>query len=377
MDHASRALAIALLSCSCARPQPAAAVPVGPPPAAVPPAAGGSPDPVWVEGLTLARPGEHILEPQRTDAFVSRAREEGSTALVVLVDGKLVVEEYFGGSRDYTAFAMSVTKSVAALAIGVLHDRDLLQLDAPLSSSLVPEWQGGDKASVTLRHLLTHTSGLDTTRYGDPDHWLDGSIEAHGLAAPVAAAPDTTFVYNNQAADFLSVVARRADPDRLFLDDLLDRDVFGPLGITGAHWKKDGHGHPRAAGELLIRPIDLAKIGQLVLDEGTWNGRRIVSAAWIERMLAPGTPLYAGCGLLWWRDGDDERALAFRADGYLGQYIIVVPKARLVAVRMRDPMKTSWDPAEKTWPDFVWDVLSLSGIDVPADDRNAFARAPR
>lgn len=330
-----------------------------------------------VEGISVASAEETALGADAVDRFVAKARREGSTALVVLEDGRLVVEEYFGGSRSDRAFAMSVTKSIVALELGVLQDRGHLELDAPLSATLVPEWASTERAAITLRHLMTHTSGLDATRYGAPDRWDTGSIEAHGLGAECVAPPGTAFAYNNQAADFLAVVARRADPERLFLDDLLQRDVFGPLGVLGATWKKDGHGQPRAAGELVLRAIDLAKIGRLVLDGGTHEGHSIVSRERIDAMLAPGTALYAGCGLLWWRDGDAERALAYRADGYLGQYVIVVPHARLVAVRMRDPARTSWDESEHAWPDFVWDVLALAGTDVPEGDRNGFARRGR
>lgn len=93
----------------------------------------------------------------------------------------------------------------------------------------------------------------------------------------------------------------RALPDGLFLDDLLQEELFGPMEISGAYWLKDSGGDPRAAGELLLRPIDLAKLGQLVLQRGRWNSSQLLSESWIKAMLAPG--IYEGYGLLWWRRG--------------------------------------------------------------------------
>src|SRR5262249_36744642 len=77
-------------------------------------------------------------------------------------------------------------------------------------------------------------------------------------------------------------------------------------------WMKDLEGTPRAAGELLIRPIDLAKIGQLMLDRGVWKGERIVPEGWIDRSVDAGQPYEADCGLLWWREGAFAKTLSER-----------------------------------------------------------------
>ncbi len=255
---------------------------------------------------------------------------------------------------------MSVSKSVVALRIGQLVDAGLLDLETPLSTSVMPEWKDTDKANITLRHLLSHTSGLAAERYGtDAETFREGTIEAHALATAVVTPVGENFAYNNNAVDMLAVVARRATSSAMVLDDQLQAGLFGPLDIAGAYWMKDGRGDPRASGELVIRPHDLLKIGRLVLDRGLYEGERLLSESWIDTMLEPG-PM-KGCGLLWWldrREGELEVA-AYVADGYLGQYIVVVPEFRAVAVRMRDPNATSWDPKEFTYPQFRRDVLQL------------------
>lgn len=310
-----------------------------------------------------------------------RATEEHSTALLLLHDGKLLhADNPLGeGDLDEPSIAMSATKSVVALLIGKLVDDGALSLDEPLSDELVPEWKDDERASITLRHLLNHTSGLDPTRatahaFADGKKVRPIDIEKTGTEARLVTPVGEKFAYNNQAVDFLSVIVRRLYTDGVRLDDMLQKHLFVDLGVAGAFWMTDAKGDPRAAGELVMRPIDLAKIGQLVLDRGMWRGERLLSEEWMTAMLGPGQDLYDGCGLLWWRDGrkraDGTReVLAYRADGYLGQYIIVVPDKRMVAVRMRDPRRTSGDPKEYTYRDFMWDALAVAGHAIPEDER--------
>lgn len=373
------ALALCATACGTAPPPPppplakASSPPCPPPPAA---------EPDRREGFVVTDAWPKDLDEAAFERLLSRAKEEQSTALIVVHDGKLIhASNPLGkGELDMPSFAMSVTKSVVALLIGTMVDDGVLELDQPLSEKLVPEWKDTDKAPLTLRHLLNHASGLDTTRAiskAMKDGKIIGpwNIETTGLGAELVSPIGTKFQYNNQAVDFLSVLVHRVYGD-IHLDDALQKLVFADLGVLGAFWgKKDEAGHPHAAGEILMRPIDLAKVGQLVLDGGTWQGKRLLSERWMTEMLKPGQSLYDGCGLLWWRNGrkpptgEPFEPLAYRADGYLGQYIIVVPDKRLVAVRMRDPKRTSWDPDELSYKDFMWDVLALAGHDIPEDER--------
>lgn len=326
------------------------------PPAAPPPSEPAAPAAATPDSTSEAT----TVDPEALEALVETARAERSAALLVWVDGEFLVDESFGADPRTGLFAMSVSKSVVALRIGQLVDAGLLELESPLSTTLMPEWADTDKAAITLRHILSHTSGLSTERYGtDAQSFGNGTIEAHAIASPMQGPVGETFVYNNNAVDMLAVVARRATSHGMMLDDQLQAGLFGPLDIAGAYWMKDGRGDPRASGELVIRPHDLLKIGRLVLDRGVYEGERLLSHAWIDTMLEPG--IMKGCGLLWWldrREGESEVA-AYVADGYLGQYIVVIPEFRAIAVRMRDPNSTSWDPKEFTYPEFRRDILQL------------------
>ncbi len=326
------------------------------------------------EGFSVGDPTTHGIAPEAVQAFVARAKAEHSTALIIAVDGTIVVEEYFGQDPDRATIAMSVTKSIVAVALGIAVAQGWLALDEPLAARVIPEWASTDKAAITLRHLLTQTSGLDPQRYAQVDgDWANGSIEAHALTCAVTGEPGTSWVYNNNGIDLLSVVVRRAHPEHLYLDDFLQAGLFAELGVVGAYWIKDGHGMPRAAGELVMRPIDLAKIGQLVLDEGRWNGEAVVDPAWVRQLVTP-VDVARFYGLSWWLRGDASDVRAWAANGYLGQHIVVVPQARVVAVRTRNPALVGAQEGVDEWNDFAWDVLALVGEPVAEADRNAFAR---
>jgi CubicO group peptidase (beta-lactamase class C family) len=390
-------------------------------------------------GRMAARSMEHALpaidvaasglDARALDVLLEHADEERSTAVVIVKDGKIAVERYRESYGDAPIVAMSASKSIVSLAIGMLVADGKLTLDTTMAS-LFPEWRGqGPKGKITVRQLLTHTSGLDPARAS----WDKESIRERALAAKLVYPPGTRFQYNNGAVDFLGVVFKQAAG--VSLDAYLETRLFRKLDFVGAHWMKDKEGTPRGAGELLIRPVDLAKIGQLMLDGGTWKGERILPAAWVDQSVAPGQPFEETCGFLWWREGSFAPALTepviafwrdlgidaaalkslkpligkkydgspayasavenalgapmyrklqaairegdhlpfnatlsngpvrgFSARGSFGQYLVVLPKARLVAVRMYVPDSRGQDgdrSERNSYPGFREDVARL------------------
>ena len=247
----------------------------------------------------------HDANPAALDDLLQRARLEHTTALVIIQDGKIVLEKYRDDDDPMRPImAMSASKSIASLAIGLLIADGKLQ-ETTTMGALFPEWKAlGTKANITVRQLLTHTSGLDPSR---ADFKSNETIRAHALAAKLVYAPGTRFQYDNGAVDFLAVVAGRVAG--MPFDEFVQKRIFAPLDITTATWMKDSEGTARAAGELSIRPVDLAKIGQMMLDGGKWNGVQVVSPDWVKRSIEPGQSFDSACGLLWWREGDFAHAI--------------------------------------------------------------------
>ncbi len=351
------------------------------------------------------------------------AKRTGSSALVVMKDGKLVEASYFGGS-PHPIETMSATKSIVNLAIGFLVDAGKLRLDDPVWR-FYPEWKQGRKRSITLRHLLNHTSGLQAQRTTGEEIYPSPDFVKLALAAELSDDPSTRFFYNNKAVNLLAGIVELASGQPL--DRFTDEHLFKPLGITDWTWTRDKAGHPHAMAGLRLRAVDLAKIGQLLLDGGVWQGKRLLSQAWIDESTRPGQSFVPRCGLLWWlmfdsmrlviddeviaawRKGGVEEAFVqkllplkdrklerkeffteikkivgdleiwyghtwkrglpdgkaipdgppagFYAEGYLGQYLVVLPRQRLVAVRQLEaredaPDAKNYNSFEK-FPDMV------------------------
>ncbi len=138
------------------------------------------------------------VDRRALDELVRIATDEHSSALLVLVDGKIGLEKYREDDEQSPILAMSGSKSVAALAVGMLIAEGKLSLDTRVSA-LLPEWKSqGDKAKITIRHLLSHTSGLDPSR---ADFKNGETIRAHASAAKLYAPPGSRFQYNNGAVD--------------------------------------------------------------------------------------------------------------------------------------------------------------------------------
>jgi CubicO group peptidase (beta-lactamase class C family) len=351
-------------------------------------------------------PSGSVRSTPALETLLDHARDQKSTAVVLVKDGKIVLEQYSPDhGPDEALVAMSGSNPLVSLAVGLLIADKKLSLDTSMGA-LFPEWKKqGAKGAITVRQLLTHTSGLDPSR-ADFEH--KETIREHALKAKLLWPPGSRFQYNNGAVDFLAVVVH--ETAGMPLDVLLEERIFRKLDAVGEHWMKDAAGDPRGAGELFIRPVDLAKIGQMMLDAGKWEGEQVVPAEWVARSTEAGQWFDESCGMLWWRlgkfaltvndanlaqwgdaglDGKDlaqarklrgkkyagtkeywaaltaalgEAAVTklqnaarkgddvphtgrvadgpvtgFEAEGWLGQYLVVYPKSRVVAVRMRAP----------------------------------------
>ena len=232
------------------------------------------------------------------DALVRRADAARSDGLVVWQNGKLVGEWHFGRA-DIPIETMSVTKSVVSLAIGRLIDQGKLpSLDAPIYQ-FFPAWKQGRKQQISLRHLLNHTSGVQVDPGNAEELFGAPDAVALALAAELDAPPGAQFQYNNKAVNLLAGIVQTVAGRPL--DAFVRDELLLPLGITDWSWQKDRAGNPYVMSGLHLRAADLAKIGQLLADDGVWQGRRLLSHAWIAESTAkPGQALARDCALLWW-----------------------------------------------------------------------------
>lgn len=262
-------------------------------------------------GLEKISPREAGVPEPALAKLLEEAEKSGSAGLVLLRHGKLVGEWYFGG-ETHRIESMSATKGVVALAIGLLiDDGKIPSADTPVST-FFPEWKEGLKGKVTLRHLLSHTSGLAANRT-TLDIYQSKDFVRFALDSEVVDEPGSRHFYNNKATNLLAGVVERASGEKM--DAYLKRRLFAPLGIQDIRWDKDPSGNPLGMSGLQLHPVDFAKVGQLLLQKGQWQGRRILSEAWIrECTAAPSQPHVPAGGLLWWLIYEKGGTLSMGAD---------------------------------------------------------------
>jgi CubicO group peptidase (beta-lactamase class C family) len=326
---------------------------------------GGDPPPLRTGGTVPAR-GWDVVQPDadvENPALLGLAEllmasdEPGPTgltrALVVVHRGRIVAERY-GPDTDLDAalLSWSMAKSVLHAAVGVLVGDGALDADAPAP---VAAWHGADdpRAAITVRDLLQMRDGLSWNEdYVDGDssdvvEMLFGrghaDMAAYATGRPVAHEPGAVFNYSSGTsmvlADVLATVLVGADADAASREQavrrLLADRVFDPIGVTSAEPDFDPAGTWVASSAVRATARDWARFGLLYLRGGSWDGRQVVPADWVEsarRSQAHDVVADEGFGEHWWMIPD--RHGTFAAQGYEGQRLLLVPTLDLVVVRL-------------------------------------------
>ncbi|MFO0549066.1 MAG: serine hydrolase [Polyangiaceae bacterium] len=246
----------------------------------------------WLPRTTAA---EARIDGPLLDVLCRDALSTASDSLLVLVDDKILVERYFQKPHGVIE-TRSATKSVALLAVlALIADGAIPSLDAPLSTWF-PEFAEGRKAKITLRHVLTHTTGLASDPKGTAiNDQSDRLAFARGLE--VKDEPGTRFLYSNEGAELLSGVIKSAAGEPA--DTYVKRRLFIPIGITDDVWRFDRAGNVQTYFGLRLTARDLARIGLLLLHDGNWNGVELLPKALLAEAVKP-SAVYGGYGLLFW-----------------------------------------------------------------------------
>ena len=263
-------------------------------------------------------------------------------SVVVLCRDDLLVDHYFRDRRPGDLVNVhSVTKSVLSTLVGIAIHRGSMALTTTVGEVLGDRVRPGDraKAAITVEHLLTMTSGLPADGEYDVDEIADAGLSLVDgmLQAPLQDAPGTTFSYNNGAVHLLSVMltASIGMPLTRFAEEYL----FAPLAVTDYRWPADPEGNPLGYGHLELRPLDLARFGELYLRHGRVQEAAVLDPAWVKAATTAATPggppESTPYGYLWWITAQATRP-AYFAGGYGGQYVTVVPDLELVVVTTGD-----------------------------------------
>jgi CubicO group peptidase (beta-lactamase class C family) len=271
--------------------------------------------------------GSMGLDPLAVEEHRRLCVTTGADACLVAYHGRLV-QEWYADRFRVPAMAMSTTKSITAILVGMLIDDGKIEsVDQPVCAFL-ESWCDDVRGQVTLHHLLSMTSGLP--RYTDRSVGFASDKNAFVEPLRPTATPGTTWAYSNEGVQLLSPVLDRAAGEPV--QDYAARRLFAPLGMDDTRLHLDVRGHAWTYADMETTPRDLARIGLLMLQQGAWNGRQIVSAAWIEALTRPSQPMNAGYGLLWWLHEDPR---GFAGHGHLDTHLHVFPDLDLIVVRMQ------------------------------------------
>ncbi len=278
------------------------------------------------------------LSPEERNAL-------GTRAIVVVRDGELIAERYEEGFDSSTRqLGWSMTKSVTSLMVGRLVQQDLVSLD---DDRLRPEWDDA-RAEITIEHLLTMTSGLgwdETYALGTPVTemlYANPDMASYVAGRSLQHQPGSFLQYSTGNTNLLcEVVGRRTGRNPALLPAQL---IFEPLGLSSAVLEPDGAGNPVCGAYMWATPRDWAAVGQFALQEGVWDGTELLPKDWMgwSTVAVTAEGEQEGYAAGWWANRTSDGTILFPempadtyfAHGKFGQWLVVVPSADLVVVRL-------------------------------------------
>lgn len=300
----------------------------------------------------IVEPETPALKAAVDAAFIepANAPHRWTRAVVIVRDGKIIGERYAPGyAVDTPMLGFSMTKSVVNALVGILVRQGVLSVDKPAP---IAAWQRANdpRRVVTLEDLMRMESGLalDETGSGfDPSNQMfydEPDMAAYAQRAKPIAAPRARWHYSSASTHLVARIVRdAAGGDGASVQRFAARELFEPLGMRDVVMEMDATGTPIGGHYLYASARDWARFGQLFLDDGVIDGKRILPKGWVQWSSMPTRGTAYGAG--WWTNrGNDEAAVhrrhvgiptdAFFATGNLGQRIAVIPSERLVIVRM-------------------------------------------
>ena len=343
-----------------------------------------------------------INEEHITDSMNSllKADDNPLHSIIIVKDGKLVLEEYFSGedlsiygglhfekkdfNRDKLHCLASASKSITSILLGIAIDQGKVESIHENLFSFFPEYSNlsdTTKNSINLQHLLTMSSGIpwdESCPYDDPRNDLAQMVfystdpVRYVLEKPVVASPGAAFIYNSGTTNILGEVIRRSTG--LTLSDYANKYLFTPLGITSYDWVTFPNAPDMAVASslLYLKPRDMAKIGQMYLQKGIWNGNRIVSENWViestsQSIEVPSSEevilgFNTSYGYQWWRGTFSNGNIdTYYAAGFGGQFIFMLPEIEMVIVFTAGQFEGGYERFIKIIDDHI--LAATNGLD--------------
>lgn len=277
------------------------------------------------------------------DASIESISAKASTisslrSLMIQQHGELLHAEFNNSrsaNKDYNI--KSASKSIIGLLTGIaINEGFIPSVDEPISTyfgDYFDEKPNPKKENITVRNLLSMQAGLRSTSSGNYGAWVisDDWVE-YALDQNFVSEIEGRMVYSTGTSHLLSVILARATG--MNTKAFADKYLFGPLNIKVGGWDKDPQGNYMGGNNMALSPRDLLKIGQMLIDDGKWEGQQIISPEWIKDSFKTYTHSNYnpyGYGYQWWNK-ETAGYTTFFAWGHGGQYIMMIPELDAVVV---------------------------------------------
>jgi len=293
------------------------------------------------------------------NAVMKASSEGGILSLIVFRNNDIIAEEYFGDNTPTTYHPVkSVTKTVTGILFGIAKDKGLItNLDATVDDYLSEYLRPEDTliAKVTIRQLLTMTGGFDWFELGIWDQyneWAQANDHlTYALQVPIIDTPGSVFAYTTPGCQILSAIFTVATGEKL--EDFAWDHLFQELGMIGERpWGEDIHDFNYGGVTLNLTAKDMLAIGRMLLNNGNYYGKQVVSSEWISESTTTAISFeeyYFSTGysyLLW--TGEKEGVYYYFANGYGGQFIFVYPSLNLIVVAQSE-LNNPYRPSGTQW----------------------------
>ena len=304
-------------------------------------AADQKPDYWPTDGWRASTPEEQGMHSEKLSDMLEKTLREKYRidSITIIRNGHMVLDAYFYPfKKDSKHIIHSCTKSITSAAFGIAVDKGYIKnIEQPVVE-IFPEKQfsnlDDDKKAITLKNLLTMTSGLNTkdsyiynwvglNAMTQTKDWVQSVLDR-----PMAEKPGTQFEYSNCVTFMLSAIIQKSTKQNTF--DFMKKYLFEPLGIADIRWASSPEGINVGYGMMWLTPHDMAKIGWLYLNKGQWGDKQVISEKWIRDSTQKhfSATLFDGYGYQWWI----SPGKFYAAVGYGGQFIFVIPKKNMVVV---------------------------------------------
>lgn len=286
---------------------------------------------------------------EKMNQFIRTYAAKDFRGVVVLKDNNIVVEEYYNTFwRETIHDIRSAGKSVTALLLGIAIDKGLVKSTEqsiydffPGPAFVLPAKD--EHQDIKIKHLLSMSSGLsaddnDNNSPGATGNWLTRDNWVNfAISLPMLFTPGEKYVYNDVCPMLIGAIIEEASGKKLA--DFAKENLFTPLGIKEFYWYTAPNGSTAPMGNLYLSTLDFAKLGQLIINKGQWQGKQIINPTWINEIsvkrfdIAKDDPYADAYGFFWYittKKIDGKKYDCLYASGNGGNLLFVVPAENLV-----------------------------------------------